>query len=61
MNSTLPRSNPVPIHYLSLFGLRTRGETFQPQRHVQVVKDRGRQKTATKKQLKREATHGLSI
>jgi hypothetical protein len=60
MSSTSPGSNPAPIHCLSLFGLRTRSETSQPQRRVQLVKDQSPSKTATKKQLKREATDGLS-
>ena len=57
MSSISLGSNPTPIHYLFLFGLRTSSETFQPLHRVQLVKERRRQKTATKKQLKREATH----
>jgi hypothetical protein len=58
LSSISLQSNPALTHYLVLFGLRTRSETFQTQRRLQVVKDQGLSKTAAKKQLKREATHG---
>ena len=57
--STWQGTNPTPIPYLFLFGLRTRSETRQPERRVQVVKEQHPSKTATKMKLERESIQRL--
>jgi hypothetical protein len=64
MSSTAQGSSPTLIHYLFLFWLRTRSETFQPQRRVQVVKDqasRKRQLKAAKERSNGRTQHMMIV